>query len=440
MNEAIQGTITSLWRPIYAKLEKGVQMLTPEYARLQSLTNFERFGMRGIFWPVELVHGGGIAWTQNRGSTARASSNEPVEATDTWKHMVGRFDVGFDELEAENDSKFASAQIEKQLKYQAGDKLRSFRRAVSIGFYGFPDAILFKVAAEPANPSGTITRVVVKDLYGVVGVTPKRVRDYLTVDRDYVAVISEPDTAPVIQAEGYVVAINEATRAVDIGTAAFDATDVDIDDVLVLYNQVQNAGDTDLDQGMNGMLHLTLGTVVHGISELDNPDWAPAVRELDWGQRLGGASMFRTFEEIDQRSGHRPGWVLTTIEAIAAAGGPVLDQRRYTSDEDTIRLGFRKLNAMGVTVESSPYVPPGFAFFGSNSALRKLQPGGKEPGTVITSGDREGQFKQYDNTLGFYKDLILRPQLTLRNRLGLGVYSGVCEVTEAEDCPSPEAS
>lgn len=430
MNEDIMGTIESLWRPIHAKLEKGVQLLTPEYARLQALSNFERFGMRGIYWPVELVHGGGIAWSQNRGSTARASSNEPVEATDTWKHLVGRFDVGFDEMEAESDAKFASAQIEKQLKYQAGDKLRSFRRAVSIGFYGFPDAILFKVSAEPTNPAGNITRITLKDLYGVEDLAvPTRIRDYLTVGRDYIAVL-EPGTPDVIRAEGYVLAIDEATNTVDIDTAAFDALLVDIDDVVVLYNAAQNGGvtDTDVDKGMNGLLHLTTGAVVHGIAEADWPDWTPGHKNLAFGAALTGAALYKIFEEIDGRSGHRPQWVLTTTGVIASAGGSELDQRRYTSDEDTMRMGFQKLNVMGVIAEATPYVPAGYVFAGSNSALRRLQPGSKDPDKLITTGDRDGGFKQYDNTLGFYKDLIIRPQLTLRNRLALGVLGGVTEV------------
>jgi hypothetical protein len=438
MNESIKGTIETIWRPIFGALEQGIQLLTPEYAKLQSLKNFDRLGMRGIYWPTELVNGGGMAWSVNRGSTARASSNEPVEATDTWKHLLGRFDVGFDELAAENDPKFTSAQIEKQLKYQAGDKLKSFRRAVSIGFYGFPDAILFRTAGVSVNAGGGIATIPLKDLYSLDGVFPKRIRDYLTAGRDYVAIISNPDSSPTIVTEGFVVSIDEANRTVDVEHEGVFAAGSE-NHALVLYNQVQNAGKTDLDEGMNGLLSLNLSGVVHGIDEDDYPDWTPGVRVLDYNKRLNGTDAYKFFEEIQQRSGYAPEWLLTTIEAIAAAGGPQLDQRRYAADDNTMRVGFKNLNVMGVIAQGVPYCVPGFAFIGNNSALRKLQPGGNDPGGVVSNGDQgvsgvASAFKQYPDTLSFYTDLIVRPQLTLRNRLAMGILGGVDETV-----PEPES-
>lgn len=419
-------TINTLWQPIYGKLVRAIALLTPEWKDLQKLENFTRLSMRGVIWPVELVNGGGIAMTSNGGSTARATSNAPVEATDTWRHMVGRFEVGFDELNAENDSAFTSAQTEKQLKYQAADKLRSFRRAVAVGFYGFPDAILFTtVASGHSNPNGSTLRLHVGNLYGISGLNPTRFRDYLTAGKDRVAVIANPYTTPTIFASGDLTAISESGATLDI-TSAVSSAGVTGGMAIVLYNQVLQDGVTDLNHGINGLSHLTRAAVVHNIAESDQPDWVPGYRNLAYGAALSGTSLYKIFEEIEMRSDHAPTWVNTTTGVIAAAGGAQLDQRRYGADEDTMRLGFKNLNVMGVTASARPYVPTGHAFIGSNGALRKMSPDEDVKDVLAGGGDRNG-FKEYGNQLGFYKDQIMRAQLTVVSRLGLGLAAGVTE-------------
>lgn len=416
-------TINTLWKPVYGKLVKAIRMLTPEWERLQRLQNFTQLSMRGINWPVELVNGGGIAFTSNGGPTARATSNAPVEATDTWKHLTGRFEVGFDELEAENDSKFASSQIEKQLRYQAADKARSFRRAIAVGFYGYPNAILFLTSTTGhSNPNGATLRLKVEDLYGIDGLMAQRIRDYLTVTKDKIAVIANPYTTPTIFASGIVTAASDSGDTIDISSAVSSAG-VTAGMAIVLYNQVSGTV-TDLNQGINGLSHLLRSTTVHGISETDQPDWTPGVRILNLGGILTGAKMYQWFTEIEQRSDYAPNFAYTTIGAIAAAGGPQLDQRRYGSDDDTLKLGFKELTVMGVKTEGRPYTPTGHLFTGNTSALRKLSP--DEDVKDVTAGEKNG-FKQYENTLGFYKDQVMRAQLTVVSRLGLGLVAGITE-------------
>jgi hypothetical protein len=158
--------INTIWRPVYGELIKGLRLLTPEWANLRQLRGFTQLSPRSINWPVELVHGGGMAFSTDGGSTARASSNAPPEATDDWTHLVGRFEVGFDGMV---DTKMSASAIERQVKYQAADKLRSFQRAIAMGYYGYPDAILstsMRLRATPRGPSRgspstlcTVTRV-----------------------------------------------------------------------------------------------------------------------------------------------------------------------------------------------------------------------------------------------------------------------------------------
>ncbi len=416
--------INNVWRPVYGELIQGLRLLTPEWANLKQLKNFRQLSPRSINWPVDLQFGGGIAATVDGGSLARAVSNQPIEATDTWKHFVGRFEIGFDSLEDGGTSKFVKQEIEKQVRYQAADKLRSFRRAVAMMFYGHNTGVLFHIAS--AN-DGADT-VVVDDFYGVASLAvPSRIRDYIAPGLDTIAILpaaSETERVRVI-----VDSITESTDTLSLPSGT-DLSAVVDGDRVVLANQVITDEGTDLDRWMNGLLDLTRNTTVHNISSADQPDWVSGVDVPSQGD-VRGSDLYLFFEDLNQRSSFQIEWVYTTIGAIADMGASELDQRRYGSDDNTMRLGFRNLNVMGVSVMSRPYVPAGFMFLGSNSALRKLSPdeGSPETENVVETGEKAGSFQQYTNRLGFYKDQIFRAQLTVVQRLGLGVVSGVTETS-----------
>lgn len=416
--------INEVWRPVYGELVQGLRLLTPEWENLKRLSNFSQLSPRAINWPVDLRFGGGIAATSDGGSLARAVSNSPVEATDTWKHFTGRFEIGYDELVDEGDSKFARQEIEKQVRYQAADKLKAFRRAVAMMFYGHNTGVLFHVATVD-DVGDSIT---VDNFYGVAGLAvPTRIRDYITPGLDNIAIHDAGDDTEHVRAE--VTGITESTNTLQLA-AGTDLSAVADGDKVVLANQVLTAdADTDLDGWMNGLLSLTRDATLHGIPSSSQPDWVAGVDEAAYGQALSGQDLYEFFETIEQRSDHPPEWVYTTVGVIAAAGGPELDQRRYGSDEDTMRLGFKNLNVMGVMAQGLPYVPSGYAFIGSNSALRKLSPdeGSPEPQNVVENGEKAGSFQQYPDRLGFYKDQIFRAQLTAVSRLGLGVIDGITE-------------
>lgn len=416
--------INEVWRPVYGELVQGLRLLTPEWENLKRLTNFSQLSPRAINWPVDLRFGGGIAATSDGGSLARAVSNSPVEATDTWKHFVGRFEIGYDELVDEGDSQFTRQEIEKQVRYQAADKLKAFRRAVAMMFYGHNDGVLFHVATVDDGAD----QITVDNFYGVTGLAvPSRIRDYITPNMDYIAIHDATSEAEHVRAQ--VTGITESSDTLQLASGT-DLSSVADGDFVVLANQVVTGdNDTDLDGWMNGLLSLTRDTTLHGISSNDQPDWVAGVDESGYGSALSGSDLYEFFETIEQRSDHPPEWVYTTVGVIAAAGGAELDQRRYGSDEDTMRLGFKNLNVMGVQAQGRPYVPSGHAFIGSNSALRKLSPdeGSPEPQNVVENGEKAGSFQQYTDRLGFYKDQVFRAQLTAVSRLGLGVVDGVTE-------------
>jgi hypothetical protein len=418
--------INTVWRPVYGELVEGLRLLTPEWANLKNLKNFRQLSPRAINWPVDLQFGGGIAATEDGGSLARAVSNSPVEATDTWKHFTGRFEIGYDELVDEGDSKFVKQEIEKQVRYQAADKLRSFRRAVAMMFYGHNTGVLGLVSAVN-DGADTIT---LNSFYGDSGVAmPARLRDYFTPGLDKVA-IHDASAADVELVRATVVSINESTDTLTL-TSGTDLSGVEVGDKVVLANQVITGdAQTDLDLWMNGLLDLTRSATVHGLAASSYPDWVAGVNESSFGTVRGG-NLYTFFEDINQRSSYPVQWAYTTIGAIAEMGASELDQRRYGSDDDTMRMGFKSLNVMGVSVQSRPYVPAGHLFIGSNGALRKLSPdeASPTPTNVVEIGNKAGSFQQYTNRLGFYKDQVFRAQLTVVQRLGLGIVSGVTEAS-----------
>lgn len=413
--------INEVWRPVYGELVQGLRLLTPEWANLKKLSNFSQLSPRAINWPVDLRFGGGVSATEDGGSLARALSNSPVEASDTWKHFVGRFELGFDELDAEGASKFARQEIEKQVRYQAADKLKAFRRAVAMMFYGKNTGVLFHVASVSGQD------VTVDNFYGVTGLSvPDRIRDYIQPGIDYIA-IHDTSNSDAELARGQVTSIDESTDTLTIESGV-DLSSVADGDKVVLANQVITDEGSDLDRWINGLLTLTRDTTVHGISSDDEPDWAAGVDESGHGA-LSGKDLYGWFEDINQRSDHPVEWAYSTVGAIAEAGGNQLDQRRYDASEDTMRMGFQTLNVMGVEVMGRPYVPSGHLFIGSNSALRKLSPdeGSPTPENVVDNAEKGDGFQQYDDRLGFYKDQIFRAQLTVVSRLGLGVVDGINE-------------
>jgi hypothetical protein len=411
--------INTIWRPVYDKLQRALRLSTPEWRSLRQLKNFTQLSPRAINWPVEMFYGGGMVWTTDGGSTALAKSNQPVEATDDWKHLAGRFEVSFDVLTSENASQFTKQQIKKQVRYQAADKAKSFRRAISIGFYGHNDAVLFKVNSAAGAPTYTI-----KDLYGETGLTATRIRDYITATLDTVAILNP--TGPAERGRQVVNSIDESgvsiTLAASIGSAAAD-------DLIVLANHALtgDSAEGDYGDGINGLLDLTRAATVHNLAGATYPDWVAGVDESSYGAVLNAEDMFSWFETISERSGHPVEWGYTTVGVLAKAGGTQVDQRRYNPKDDTLNIGFRKIKSMGVILASRPYVPGGFLFLGSNSALRKLAPD-EDVKNVVTSGDRAGGFKEYTDRLGFYKDMVFRANLTVVSRLGLGVVSGITEV------------
>lgn len=408
--------INEVWRPFYGDLVEGFQLLTPEWKFFKPLKNFKQFSLRQIIWPVDLIIGGGISMTVDGGSTSRAASNAPVDATDSWAHMTGRYEVSYDVVTLNNAAKVAKQQIVKQLAYQTRDKLKAFRKRMSWGFYGHADGVMALVLSAAGAPTYTL-----KDRYGETGLATDVT--WITPNKDYVAII-DPG-GPTIRGIELVTAVDRTLQDVTLAASIAGAA---VNDQLVFANHISNVAadtDTDLNQGFNGLLDITSAASLHGITTASQPDWSAAI-DTALGGSLSGTVLYKDFETASKESGHSTDFAWTTIGAIASAGGAQLDQRRYGADDDTLRLGFKKLNIMGVQTEGMLYCPPGHFFAGARSALRKLTPD-TEVKDFKTGGVMGGSFVAYPNDLGYYKDQVFRIQLTAISRKAFIHHTTVTE-------------
>lgn len=403
--------ISELYKPFHGQLVEGFQLITDEWSKLKQIQDFEQLSRRAIIWPVDLVYGGGVAFTSDGGPTARATSNKPVEATDSWKHVTGRFDVSYDTMN-DNDAKQRRSQIVRQLKYQTKDKLKSMKKRMSYAFYGFSDNILFNIDGVASAPEYEVN-----DRYGVAGLAV----DFTAIveGKDMVAVIDADDGTTVLGIE-LVTGIDRDAGTITLAGSVSGAAD---GDHVVLANQIDGTS-TDLDMGINGLLEITDGgQPLHGIDPADFPDWNPAVDE-DLSGALSGTEFYKAFKRSSQESGYKTTFLWSTIEAIANAGGAQLDQRRYGREDDTMVLGFEDLVSMGVDIEGKINCPAGHAFGGSFRALKKISPD-EDIETVKTGGPQQFVFK--GDELGYFRNEVFRCQLTCKSRKGMIHYSGVAE-------------
>lgn len=440
--------INNVWSPWYGHFVRGVQQLIPEWEMLRRAKKAPVGLTRhsgGINWPVDLDYDGGIHFTVDGGSLARASSPAPVMARDDWTYLVGRFELSYDVLKSKGMSK---NQIISQLAYQAKHKLDAFRRVVSVGFYGYPDNILF-TATGAGTVSGSDVTVTVDSLYGDDGALPSglQLRRYLKAGRDYVNIhdgltADLTDTAARGDAPWLVKSINEATGTLTLtptsstGTLADGAAAIADGDAIVLANQVrvgtaaERAADS-FNRGLNGLLHLTRGATVHNIDEATNPDWSPAFRVTGYNDELQHANVFDWMEAIGKESGKEYAKCYTTTKVLAAAGADQLSALRYAKgDSEKPKVGFTNVTVGGKMTFRNNYCPAGTMFMTSKDAIMRLAPD-DDIEEVIDSGEieRDGmEFQQEEGTLMFHHDNIIRTQMMCNARKEFGIVQDITEL------------
>ncbi len=397
--------------PIHGKLVAGVNFITPEFSKLQRLQNFMELSPREMKWPVDLEFGGGVAYTVDGGTVAHATNNEPVEATATYAWLTKRFDVTFGQFVDRQNARFRRARIVEQLSYQGKQAIRAFHKRVAVAFYGQSDNVLCLVQQVTGDPTWEL-----KDHYGITGAVPPV--KMFTPNRDTVAFI-DPG-GPTVRGRSKITATAQGPPATitTAGTIAGAA----ISDQVVLANQGDGTG-TDLDLGFAGIYEHANATSLFGISSVTWPDWAPGLFNSNLAAVLTGKELFTAFETSEQASDYTPDFAFTTIGVVAAAGGAQLDQRRYSADDDVMRIGFKNISVMGVTPETSPWTPAGWFLADSTRSLMKMAPS-NDIQAVEESGSK---FRAYDDYLGYFCDQVFRIALPRKSRASLVLYMGVTD-------------
>lgn len=409
--------INEVWRPLYGDLQQGFSLLTPEWSMLKRLEGWKELSEREVIWPTNLRFGGGVAATVDGGTPARAMSNAPVEATETWAWFARRFQVSMAIMKAKGDATFKKSKIREQLTYQTLDAMESFRKRIAIAFWGFDDNVLAEIKAVGGAPVYTL-----KDRYGRTGLAVDV--DVFSPNNDYVAIV---DPAATTSERGRDLVVDVTDDPVDpsielAGAVAGAAAS----DLVVFANQLdQTAGVHDYGLGFPGLLQHIHGATLHGIATADEPEWAPGLVVDKAGGALDESELFVAFATSNRRSPHKVDYALSTIGVIAAAGGAQLDKVRYTPQPGDVYLGFDSLTAMGVKVQIAEFAPSGYFVADSRASLRKFSPD-DEPFKVMEGGE---EFHYYGTVLGYFCDILYRVGLTRFSRRSLIAYYNVLEST-----------
>lgn len=413
MADVVLQTITELWRPVHGRLVKGIELVTDEFALLSRLMDYTPLSPRQMKHPVDLEYGGGLAYTVDGGTVAHAVNNAPVEATLTYAWLTKRFDVTVGQMDAKTNAKFREARITEQLAYQGKMAVRTFHRGLSVGFYSGLNNVFAKVNDVVSAPTYGL-----KDHFGLAGVVPPVA--YFVKNKDTVTFIDPGTGLP--RANRAKVTATDPGASPPTFTLAASITAGAINDLVVLANQGDNTG-TDYNLGFEGMLDHLAATTLFGISSTVQPAWKPAVYNTNLGAALSGTELYKAFALAEQLSGYTPNFAFTTIGVVAAAGGAQLDQRRYGSDEDTMRIGFKNITTMGVTPKTSPWIPAKTFIADSTKSLMKLA-----PDSDIKSVEEAGSpWRAYDSRLGFFTDDWFRLGLPRKSRASLIGYLNVTE-------------
>ena len=397
--------INELWRKVYGKLQDGFKVLTPEWSKLQALKRFTPLSEREVSWPVKLRFGGGTALTGDGGSPARAMGNRPAEATEQWSWLARRYQLSLGLVKAQGNAQLRNAQIFDQMKFQGQDALESFRKSVSVLFYGFQDGIQALINSAAGAPTYTL-----KDRYGRTGLFVDT--SVFTPGNDYVAVV-DPAATTSERGRQKISSVNSATPSITLAASVSGAA---ANDYIVFANQLDTtAGVHDIDKSFPGLLEHIHATTLHGITEAAQPEWVPSLRRDKASAALTEAELFEVFTLAERRSPFSINYALSTPQVIAQAGGAQLDKIRYDADPGTIYLGFKNLVTMGVTVMIGTYTPKGYFIADSTDSLMKFSPD-EEPFAVEEGGsDRH----YYGTVLGYFVDLVYRVGLVRLSRASL---------------------
>jgi hypothetical protein len=353
--------VNKVWRKIQGAIAPGMNFLVEEFEQVDQLTDDEDvpYSAREVTRPIDITEGAGASSIQEGGYLARPSSSNMQEITISILQLDGRFNATG--LSQYGDK--PEAQLERQLKFQGADKLRTMARTFGDYFYGTSNGYLAQVNA--AQTGATLTHTLTNG-FGQSSITdPAYLADKFRVG-DYIALIRS--AALVASSIGNVTGVDTVNGAITVvypGTVTCASLDF-----VVKANSMENTtiAGTDYGAGFVGMSDILTATSVHSLSNSGLPRWAPSVADTAAGRYTG--SLLHKDDDAIKNYGSSDGAKLVYI----AQG----------VNRDVINLergGYRVTDSMGMEIDgsikskgrtffSSRRVPPGWVVSSPKNAIK----------------------------------------------------------------------
>lgn len=354
--------VNRVWRKVQGDIAPGMQFLTEEFEQIDSLTDMEDvpYSAREVTRPIDIVEGGGIASIGEGGKLARPSSSNMPDITISILQFDGRFNGTF----LSKVGNKSEAQLMSQIKFQAGDKLRSMARHFGDYFWGTSNAYLAQVSNVATATTHTHTLI---NGYGSSAITdPAFIADKFRKG-DYVALVRS--SALVANAIGLIGSDPDTTNGLIVVTYAGSVTTVSGDYVVKANNMENTTIDgTDFGRGLVGIMDILTATTVHGLSGASVARWNPSLADTAAG-RFTGSTLHKMDDTIKNYGSSKGAQVIFIAQGV---NRDLINYERggYRTDDPFGMEIDGDVKSKGRTFFSTRRVPPGMVVTMPKGAIK----------------------------------------------------------------------
>lgn len=410
-------TVTNLekgYRKTATKLYTAFKRSNEEYTWADDMPDEEitPSGRENLI-PLDVKRGYGAHMVSDGGNEARTVTPAMNEGSFSFVHCNARFFIS--RQARAFDARARGQQIIRQLKYQSMKCFEAVSRRYSLQFYGFTTGVVAKNNTNATDDTGTAYTLI--DAFGVSGIDDAAYLASLFEVGDGVALIRS--TALVTNAIGTITAKSASTPSITVTWAG--SVDADVADEVVFANAVTDSTITasDYNKWPVGLLENT-GASVHGLSNSTEAAWDIAINNSD-----GGRFNFVKMKKLRQALKNEGDAMLTDLVWSNGVENDVEAGERSARIYSSSMMDLDgSVKAKGVKIRTSPLVPPGYVFGWDRSAIAKklLTDKPAEDGLVDF-----GELDKAEDRAGWKGGLDLIHARIIRNRAGIGLYSGLTE-------------
>lgn len=309
--------------------------------------------------PLDIVRGYGTHMVSDAGYEARTVTPAMQEGSFSFVQMNGRFFIST--FAKAFNQKAKESQIVSQIKYSSKKTLEGMARRAALQYYGFSTGI---VCETTTNATATTQTLTLADGFGDSTIDTAAYLSSLFEVGDRVAGLDASNSNALLSN-----ALGEVTKKISAGVieVTFDGSvDVDSGDNLTFANAVTDTTITasDYNKWPVGLLDITTSAALHGLT---HDQWVAALNDTNGG-RFGRTKLKKAKQEIANDGGGKATDIIWSqgvendVEAGEAAGR-IYDSSSFDIDQS--------VKAKGLTIRTSPLVPPGHAFVLDRSGYGK---------------------------------------------------------------------